>query len=90
MCDSGCTGITTTGVDVRGSVYKDGRRVIAVNPSQIPLGSKVRVKAGGQTFEAVAEDTGGDIGHGRIDILVESTDEAVEFGRQNAEVTVIE
>ncbi len=89
-CDTGCTGVTATGVDVTGGIYHEGKRVIAVDPLQIPLGSTVRVKSGGQSFEAVAEDTGGNIGHGRIDILVESTDEAVEFGRQDAEVTVID
>lgn len=90
MCDSGCTGITATGVDVRDSIYKDGRRVIAVNPSQIPLGSKVRVKAGGQTFEAVAEDTGSDITSGRIDILVNSKEEALNFGRRSVKVEVLD
>ncbi len=89
-CNTGCTGVTATGVDVTGGIYHEGKRVIAVDPSQIPLGSTVRVKADGQSFKAVAEDMGGNIGHGRIDILVESTEEAVEFGRQNAEVTVIE
>lgn len=89
-CNTGCTGVTATGVDVTGGIYHEGKRVIAVNPSQIPLGSTVRVKAEGQSFEAKAIDTGGDVGFGRIDILVESTEGAVEFGRQNAEVTVID
>lgn len=89
-CDTGCTGVTATGIDVTGGIYHEGKRVIAVDPTQIPLGSTVSVSTGGQSFEAVAEDTGGNIGHGRIDILVESTDEAVEFGRQDAEVTVID
>lgn len=88
-CDTGCTGVTATGIDVTGDIYHEGKRVIAVDPTQIPLGSTVRVKAGGETFEAVAEDTGGNVGHGRIDILVESTEEALRFGRQSATVEII-
>ena len=89
-CDTGCTGVTATGIDVTGGIYHEGKRVIAVDPSRIPLGSTVRVKSGGQSFEAKAIDTGGDIVGNRIDILVGSPEEAVSFGRQDAEVTVID
>src|SRR5690625_436797 len=42
---AGCSGITKTGYDVRQTVYSEsGRRIIAVDPSFIPLGSIVRVK----------------------------------------------
>src|SRR5699024_1773806 len=67
FCDTGCTGVTATGIDVSQSIYHEGRRVIAVDPAVIPLGSEVIVKAGGQEFEAVAEDTGGDIVGNRIE-----------------------
>lgn len=89
LCDTGCTGITATGVDVSSSIYHEGKRVIAVSPSQIPLGSTVEVIVGGQSFMAVAADTGGDIGYGRIDVLVGSYSEARKFGRKKAKVRVV-
>ena len=88
-CDTGCSGVTATGIDVSQSIYHEGRRVIATDPAVIPLGSEVIVKAGGQEFEAVAKDTGGDIIGNRIDILVDSVDEALEFGRQSVSIEII-
>lgn len=88
-CDTGCTGVTATGIDVSQSIYHEGRRVIAVDPAVIPLGSEVIVKAGGKEFEAIAEDIGGDINGNRIDILVEDTGEAMTFGRQAGTVEII-
>src|SRR5690554_3211015 len=36
LCDSGCTGITATGYDVRNTIYSPkGHRVIAVDPSVV-------------------------------------------------------
>ena len=88
-CDTGCMGVTATGIDVSQSIYHEGRRVIAVDPSVIPLGTNVIVAtADGNSFEAVAEDTGGDIVGNRIDILVDSVDEAIEFGRRSVEVEI--
>src|SRR5699024_7446493 len=89
-CDTGCTGVTATGIDVSQSIYHEGRRVIAVDPAVIPLGSEVIVKAGGQVFEAVAEDTGGDIKGHRIDVLVENVGEAKRFGRQHVSLEVMD
>lgn len=88
----GCTGITKTGYDVRHTIYaEDGRRIIAVDPSVIPLGSTVEVRlADGRTFEAVALDIGGAIKGERIDILVDTEKSAFQFGRQDVEVRVIE
>ena len=89
-CD-GCSGITKLGYDVRRTIYVNGRRVIAVDPRVIPLGSIVRVDlANGQSFEAVAGDVGGAIKGARIDVLVATYDEAIRLGRQQAKVTIIE
>lgn len=88
-CDTGCTGTTATGVDVSNTTLHKGRTVIAVDPSRIPLGSNVRVQAGGQTIEGIASDTGGDIQGNRIDVLVGSKSEAINFGRQNVKVEVL-
>lgn len=87
---TGCTGITSTGVNVRNSVYHEGARVIATDPSIIPTHSVVRVEtSSGQSFIAVAEDRGGAIHGGIIDVLVSSYNEAINFGRQQATITII-
>ena len=91
FCPTGCTGITATGIDVRNTIYHEGKRVIAVDPNVIPLGSNVKVTlANGDSFEATAQDVGGAIKGNRIDILVASRDEAYRLGRMTAKVEVIE
>ena len=86
----GCTGITKTGVDVRNSTHYEGKRVIAVDPAEIPLGSEVIVTlADGTSFEATAQDTGGAIKGRRIDVLVASRDEAYRLGRQTVKVEIL-
>lgn len=60
-------------------------RTIAVDPSIIPLGSKVIIE--GDTF--VAEDTGNAIKGKKIDILLNSHEEALQYGRQTVEVFIM-
>lgn len=89
-CAEGCTGITKTGVDVSHSIYYEGARVIAVDPSVIALGSTVEVRlADGSSFQAKAIDTGGAIKGARLDLLVANEADAVQFGRQSVELRVI-
>ncbi|MFD3198900.1 3D domain-containing protein [Bacillus sp. LR_5] len=89
-CPEGCSGVTATGIDVTGTIYHAGKRIIAVDPSVIALGSTVEVKqADGTTFEAVAQDTGGAIKGAKIDVLVADEADAVQFGRQSVQVRVI-
>jgi 3D (Asp-Asp-Asp) domain-containing protein len=91
LCDTGCSGITKTGIDVRNTITHEGKRVIAVDPSVIPLGSSVDIRlADGTTFEATAQDTGGAIRGNRLDLLVSTEDDAWQFGRQTVEVRIIE
>lgn len=86
----GCSGITATGIDVRQTIHHEGRRIIAVDPNVIPLGSIVRVTlANGDEFKAIAGDTGGAIKGSRIDVLVGSKVEARRLGRQSASVEII-
>lgn len=88
-CD-GCSGITKTGHNLRKSIYHEGRRVIAVDPRYIPLGSIVRVTlADGTSFEATAQDVGGLIKGAIIDVAHESKQEAYVFGRQSVELRMI-
>lgn len=59
-------------------------RTIAVCPSAIPLGTTVFIN--GQMY--VAEDKGGAIKGKRIDIFFDTHSEALNFGRQKAEVYI--
>ncbi|MGX6582875.1 3D domain-containing protein [Bacillus velezensis] len=89
-CAEGCTGTTATGLDVSHTIYHAGKRIIAVDPSVISLGSTVEVRqADGTTFEAVAQDVGGAIKGVKIDVLVANEADAVQFGRQSVQVRVI-
>jgi len=86
----GCTGITKTGIDVRQTIVdEEGRRIIAVDPRVIPLGSRIDIRIGSEIIEGVAEDIGGAIKGARIDVLMADYSEAVTFGRQDVEVRII-
>ena len=87
MCDTGCTGKTATGYDVRNTIRYDGLGVIAVDPSVIPLYSIVEIE--GFSGRYIALDTGGRIKGNKIDILMSTTKKAKEFGRQDLEVRVL-
>ena len=90
FCDTGCTGVTKTGLDVSNTTQHGGRTIIAVDPAVIPLGSKVSIRlADGRVIEGIAEDTGGDIRGHRIDVLVGSEGQAREFGRQSVQIKVM-
>lgn len=89
FCNTGCTGVTATGLDVSNTIYApSGRRVIAADPAVLPLGSVVTVSlSNGVAFEAEVADVGGAIRGNRIDILTASKAEAVRFGRQAVTIT---
>lgn len=80
----GCSGTTATGINLKANPDK---KVIAVDPSVIPLGSKVYVEGYG---EAIAGDTGGAIKGNRIDVFIPSHQDAVEFGVKQLKVTIID
>lgn len=75
---------------MRNTIYSPkGHRVIAVDPSVVPLGALVSVKlSDGTTFKARAMDTGGAIKGRRIDLLVDSVQKARAFGRQSVEIRI--
>ena len=90
FCNTGCSGITKSGLDVSNTTQHVGRTIIAVDPAVIPLGSKVSIRlADGRVIEGIAEDTGGDIRGKRIDVLVGSEGQAREFGRQSVQIKVM-
>ena len=87
---NGCTGITRAGVDIRGITTYQGHRIIATDTSIIPLWSIVRVKTeSGQSFTAIALDTGGAINGRIIDYLVATESEAMNNGRQIVSIEMI-
>ncbi|WP_010531499.1 3D domain-containing protein [Lentibacillus jeotgali] len=81
---AGCSGVTATGVDLNANPNK---KVIAVDPSVIPLGSKVHVEGYGY---ATAADVGGAINGNKIDVHVPSESEANQWGVQTVDVTIVE
>lgn len=79
----GCSGITATGINL---LENPDQKVISVDPTVIPLGSKVYVEGYG---EAIAGDTGGAIKGNKIDVFIPSKQEAIDFGRKQLKVTIL-
>ncbi len=78
--DGDGAGITATGVPaVRG--------IAAVDPDVIPLGTRLFIPGYG---EAIAADTGGAIVGNKIDLVMDSYGEAMDFGRQDVTVYVLD
>lgn len=73
---AGCSGYTASG-------YRAGHGIVAVDPSIIPLGTKLYIP--GYGF-AVAGDTGGAIVGNRIDLGFDSISDALAFGRRTVRV----
>lgn len=77
-------GFTATGL--KPVCDPNGLSTIAVDPSVIPLGSKVHVEGYGY---AIASDTGGAIKGNKIDLYMNSEAECLSFGRRTVTVTII-
>lgn len=80
----GCSGITSTGIDLRANPNK---KVISVDPSVIPLGSRVWVEGYG---EAIAGDTGGSIKGKKIDIFMATKQEALNWGHKSVNIKILD
>ena len=78
--DGGGDGITATGIMAR-------HGIVAVDPSFIPLGSRLYIPGYGL---ALAADTGGAIRGDKIDLCMEDSGDAWRFGRQTIKVYVLE
>ncbi|MGE6540368.1 3D domain-containing protein [Bacillus luti] len=63
-----------------------GMKLIAVDPSVIPLGSRVYVEGYG---EAIAADTGGAIKGHKIDVLMPDKASSSKWGRKNVKLTIL-
>ncbi len=81
---TGCSGITKTGVNLK---TNPNAKVIAVDPTVIPLGSKVYVEGYGY---ATAEDIGGAIKGNRIDVFIPTQSGALQWGRKQVKLTILD
>ena len=69
------------------------RGVVAVDPSVIPMGSRLYIESADGSFTygyAVAGDTGGSIKGNRIDLYMDTKSECMSFGVRNVKVYVLE
>jgi 3D (Asp-Asp-Asp) domain-containing protein len=87
LCDSGCSGVTYTGLDVRQHITVDGRRVVATDPEVIAMGTTLTIRlADGTEIDAIAADVGSAIKGRKVDVLMANLHDAKQFGRQAVEV----
>ena len=80
---NGCSGVTSTGINLK---RNPDVKVIAVDPSIIPLGTKVYVEGYGY---AIAGDTGGSIKGNKIDVFFPSKSEAYKWGRKQVKIKIL-
>lgn len=80
---NGCSGTSASGINLRNN---PNLKLIAVDPNLIPLGSKVWVEGYGY---AIAGDTGGAIKGNKIDVLVQTKQEASSWGRKKVRIKVL-
>lgn len=78
---------THTGHRTASGVYPKAGRTVAVDKNVIPLGTMIYVEGYGLF---VAEDTGGDIKGKRLDVFVDTKDEAIKLGRKSAKVYLLD
>ncbi len=78
--DGGGSCITATGLPAR-------HGIVAVDPDVIPLGTRLYIPGYGI---ALAADTGGMIVGDMIDLCMEDYDDAIQFGRRDIDVYILE
>ncbi|MFI8494288.1 LysM peptidoglycan-binding domain-containing protein [Peribacillus butanolivorans] len=79
----GCSGTTATGIDLKAN---PDTKVISVDPSVIPLGSKVYVEGYGY---ATAADTGSAIKGNKVDIFIPNEQDAINWGVKNVKLQIL-
>lgn len=80
---TGCSGTTAYGIDLRSN---PDQKVIAVDPTIIPLGTKVWVEGYG---EAIAGDVGSAIKGHKIDVFIPTYEGAMEWGVKKVKIKII-
>ncbi len=81
---NGCSGVSASGINLNSN---SNLKVIAVDPSVIPLGTKVWVEGYGN---AIAGDTGGAIKGKKIDVLVQTKQQANNWGRKKVRIKILD
>ena len=77
---------THTGNRTSSGVYPKAGRTVAVDTNYIPHGTVLYIEGVGLR---IAEDTGGDIKGNRLDVFVDTKEEAIQKGVKKAKVHVI-
>ncbi|THE11453.1 DUF348 domain-containing protein [Bacillus timonensis] len=80
---SGCSGTTATGINLRAN---PNVKIIAVDPSIIPLGTKVYVEGYGY---AIAADKGTDIKGYKIDVFFSEKSQAFRWGQRKVKIQIL-
>lgn len=81
--ETSTTGLTYMGHNIK---KNPNMKIIAVDPSVIPLGSKVWVEGYG---EAIAGDTGSAIKGHKIDVLMPNAAQAKQWGRKVVKISIL-
>jgi 3D (Asp-Asp-Asp) domain-containing protein len=85
----GCSGYTFSEHNVKNTVYFGNYRIVATDLNVIPLYSLLKVETRDDVFYAIVLDKGGAIKGYKMDLLVKTYDDAIEFGRQKVKVTIL-
>lgn len=85
----GCSGITYSEYNVRDTINYGKYRIVATDLEVIPLYSLLKVQTRDEIFYAIVLDKGGGINGYEMDLLVNSYQDAVAFGRQKVKVTIL-
>lgn len=85
----GCSGQTASGKWVTNTIYHNGLRIVAADTSILPMYSLIQIETKNETFKAIVMDRGGAIKGYKLDLLVDTYDDAITFGRQNVSVKVL-
>ncbi|MBD8071028.1 DUF348 domain-containing protein [Bacillus sp. PS06] len=80
---TGCSGTTSTGINLKAN---PNSKVIAVDPSVIPLGTKVYVEGYGY---AIAGDTGSSIKGNKIDVFFADKSQAYRWGTKKVKIKIL-
>lgn len=83
ICNNGNPSATANGS--RAIPYQ----TVAVDPKIIPLGSKLKIEVDGQVYYVTANDTGGAIKGNKIDMVCPTHSEALQWGRKQVEVYLL-
>jgi len=65
------------------------RGIVAADPRQLPLGTRIRLDGGSYSGTYTVTDTGGAIKGRILDVWVPSCSEAIRFGRRTVRVSVL-